>query len=128
MIVADRLKEELPMQFTKASRLNRAWRSKRKFSLLVILTAACALLILGACGAKKEAPKDPNRPIGVAEMKEDGTIFMWLRAEGDGIIGDAFFSYPPSHEKYQETLDHLGGLEPGEGKPVPPWPSKPSKK
>lgn len=57
-------------------------------------------------------------------MQADGTIYVWLRAEGEGgMIGDAFFSYPPSHEKYQQILQHLGGLEPGESKPVPPWPS-----
>ena len=61
--------------------------------------------------------------IGSATMEADGTIVLMLRAEGEGgLIGDAMFSYPPGDPHYQETLDHLCGLEPGQSKPVPPWP------
>lgn len=61
--------------------------------------------------------------IGVASMEADGTIVLQLRAEdpGSGSVGDARFTFPPSHERYQEILRHLDGLEPGESKPVPPW-------
>jgi hypothetical protein len=61
--------------------------------------------------------------IGVATMESDGTICLQLRAETeDGTtIGDAFFRYPPSDENYEEILAHIGGLKPGETKPVPPW-------
>ena len=63
--------------------------------------------------------------IGAATMQADGTIVMQLRAEGPGpIIGDAQFVYPPSHPEYQSILEHLGGLAPGESKPVPPWPDE----
>jgi len=55
-------------------------------------------------------------------MKADGTIVLQLRAEGNqGIIGDALVEYPPSHSHYAAVLKHLGGLLPGESKPVPPW-------
>lgn len=62
-------------------------------------------------------------PIGIASMSEDGTIHLQLRAETDGILGDCFLSYAPDHDEYQEIFDHLGGLKPGEYKPVPPWQS-----
>lgn len=63
--------------------------------------------------------------IGSALMLPDGTIELMLRAEGPGgMRGDAKFSYPPSHPQYQQVLSHLGGLEPGKSKPVPPWPEK----
>ncbi len=63
--------------------------------------------------------------IGSATMKEDGTLVLQLRAEGEGgMVGDAYFEYKPDDLRYQETLDHLGGLQPGETKPVPPWPSE----
>jgi hypothetical protein len=63
--------------------------------------------------------------IGSATMEADGTIVMMLRAEGaGGMVGDAMFSYPPDHAEYQNVLDHLCGLEPGQTKPVPPWPEK----
>jgi len=56
-------------------------------------------------------------------MLPDGTIELLLRAEGPGgMRGDAKFSYPPTHPQYQMVLTHVGGLEPGKPKPVPPWP------
>jgi len=63
--------------------------------------------------------------IGQATMNQDGTIVLQLRAEGDdGTVGDALFTYPPTHEDYKMILEHLGGLEPGQSKPVPPWPDE----
>jgi len=55
-------------------------------------------------------------------MAEDGTITLQLRAEGPaGIRGDALMTYSKSDPKYSAILKHLGGLKPGEEKPVPPW-------
>ncbi len=66
---------------------------------------------------------DPNAPIGSASMDKDRTIYLQLRAEGpNGELGDAMFTYRPGDPKYQEIIDHVGGLAPGESKPVPPWP------
>jgi hypothetical protein len=63
----------------------------------------------------------PVESIGMAKMKKDGTIVLTLRAEAPGTMGDAQLVYPPSHAQYQAILEHLGGLAPGEEKPVPPW-------
>jgi hypothetical protein len=62
--------------------------------------------------------------IGSARMKPDGTIVLQLRATdpASGATGDAQFEYPPGHPQYKEVLKHIGGLKPGEEKPVPPWP------
>jgi hypothetical protein len=58
-------------------------------------------------------------------MQRDGTLILDLRAEGPGPThGDARLVYPPSHPRYQEILAHLGGIKPGEHKPVPPFPSR----
>ncbi|MBL8938874.1 MAG: hypothetical protein JNM69_30210 [Archangium sp.] len=63
--------------------------------------------------------------IGSAHMLPDGTIELMLRAEGPGgMRGDAKFTYPPSDPQYQMVLKHVGGLEPGATKSVPPWPEK----
>jgi hypothetical protein len=59
--------------------------------------------------------------IGTATMTEDGTIVMDLRASSPGALGDARISYRPDNPHYQEVLRHLGGLKPGEVKPVPPF-------
>ena len=61
--------------------------------------------------------------IGVARMLPDRTIELDLHAGAPGgTRGHARLTYPPSHAEYQSTLKHLGGLEPGQEKPVPPWP------
>ena len=69
--------------------------------------------------------KNKKGAIGAAWKEEDGTIVLQLRAESPGgAMGDALLRYPPGHRQYQEILQHLGGLEKGEKKPVPPWPEK----
>lgn len=60
--------------------------------------------------------------IGSARMETDGTVVLQLRAESPGgPKGDALFRYPPGHPEYKNVLQHLGGLEKGQEKPVPPW-------
>ncbi|HMU32306.1 MAG TPA: hypothetical protein PKC89_00435 [Pyrinomonadaceae bacterium] len=55
-------------------------------------------------------------------MSEDGTIVLVLKAVGpNGETGSGRFEYPPSHPQYDSILKHLGGLKPGESKPVPPF-------
>ena len=86
-----------------------------------------AWIVVTACSAAPEAETrsaaDEQESIGVATMDASRTITLRLRAEGpDGLLGESLFVYPPSHEDYQYVLDHLGGLEPGQSKPVPPFP------
>jgi hypothetical protein len=78
------------------------------------LGLALAALALGA-----QAPAS----IGSATMLPDGTIVLQLRASGPGgTVGDGRFAYPPNHPDYAMVLRHLGGIRPGETKPVPPFP------
>lgn len=78
-----------------------------------------------APSARPAAQEPLPASIGSATMKDDGTIVMQLRAEGPGgIRGDALFTYKKGHKQYDEIIKHLGGLEPGQTKPVPPWPDK----
>ena len=63
--------------------------------------------------------------IGSATMQVDGTIVLDLRAtDGTRMLNDIHLTYRPADQpQYAELLAHLGGLKPGEGKPVfPPWP------
>ena len=58
----------------------------------------------------------------MATMQADGAIVLYLRATGPGgIAGDGQVTYLPFDPRYQEVLAHLGGLKPGQSKPVPPW-------
>jgi hypothetical protein len=91
-------------------------------------------MLPGACGHPLEpapalpAPAVPAahsgaQSIGMAEMLSDRTIILQLRAEGpSGAMGDGRLVYPAGHDRYAEVLKHLGGLKPGEKKPVAPWP------
>lgn len=59
-------------------------------------------------------------------MEADGTLILNLRAEGPrGELGESRFRYSKTHQQYADILRHLGGLQPGETKRVPPWPDKP---
>lgn len=70
-------------------------------------------------------PAGRGGSIGSAHLDEDGAIVLDLRAtNGRGIVGDARLVYPRAHPQYREILEHLGGLEPGTSKPVPPWPDR----
>jgi hypothetical protein len=60
--------------------------------------------------------------IGKATMEEDGTVVLQIRAAEAGLRGQTLLRYSPDHAEYRSILEHLGGLEPGDEKPVPPWP------
>jgi len=64
------------------------------------------------------------RSIGSATMNADRTIVLRLRAEKPGTVGDATIEYRPTDRDYDSVLKHIGGLQPGETKPVPPWPGR----
>lgn len=61
-------------------------------------------------------------PIGTARMEPDGTIVLDLVARQGATVGHGRLTYPPGHPDRAMILRHLGGLRPGETKPVPPFP------
>jgi hypothetical protein len=70
----------------------------------------------------------PGR-IGVATMADDGTIRLQLIARSDdGAIADGILVYRAGDTQYNEVLKHVGGIKPGEEKPVPAWPPQPNPK
>lgn len=55
-------------------------------------------------------------------MNADESIDLMLSAEGPGeILGDSFQKLKKGDKDYEAVLRHIGGLKPGESKPVPPW-------
>jgi len=51
-----------------------------------------------------------------------------LRAEDDHrIMGNAAFFMNPDHKDYHTTIQHVGGLKPGQSKPYPAWPEDQTK-
>ena len=60
--------------------------------------------------------------IGVAICEADGTIKLMLRAEGpEGIVGESMAVYASDHKDYASIAAHLGGIQPGEDKLIPPF-------
>ena len=80
--------------------------------------AASVAIFLGLAGCVAAPPSS----IVVATMDAEGTIRLQLMAKGDGAVGDAVLVYSPTDPQYEEIKKHVGGLKPGEEKPVPPWP------
>jgi len=67
-------------------------------------------------------PATPPASIGTASMRADGTIVLNLIAETDAITGEARIEITPRDPRYKDTIEHLGGLQQGQAKPIPPWP------
>ena len=76
---------------------------------------------------KKDRAKERAKPasIGVATMTSTRIIILDLRAEIAGGVGESRLTYTPSDTQYKAILKHLGGLRPGQSKPVPPWKEEP---
>jgi len=74
-----------------------------------------------------DVPQPPQEvapaTVGSAYMRDDGTLEMSLRAvASDGTIGEALMIVAPTDSRHAEMVKHLGGIAPGEGRPIPPFP------
>ena len=87
--------------------------------------ALALLLSVAALAAPAVAADDVHceqvESIGVAHMTEDGTITLRLRSLPPGPIAEGTLVYRPGDAQYEAIKKHLGGIAPGEYKPVPPW-------
>lgn len=92
---------------------------KAIFVLLVIIG-------LTACSSTSApTPGETAGTIGIASMPADRMITVILRAQnGKSSVGNAAFFMNPDHKDYQKTIQHVGGLKPGQSKPYPAWPEK----
>lgn len=62
--------------------------------------------------------------IGSAYLEEDGTLVLFLHKNIDTRLNFAStLRIKPENPRYQKYLDHIGGIECGERKPIPPWPA-----
>lgn len=75
-----------------------------------------------AVSAPAEAQSPPKvQFIGMASMSDDGTVTLRLTMTSDGKPADAVIIYKVGDPRYEEILRHIGGLRPGQIKPVPSW-------
>ncbi|HUC52372.1 MAG TPA: hypothetical protein VMA30_23520 [Xanthobacteraceae bacterium] len=59
--------------------------------------------------------------IGVADMAADGTITLHLKSLWPDAHEDSDLNYAPDDPQYGDIKKHLGGIEPGQSKPIPPF-------
>ena len=90
-----------------------------RLALWVVLACSCPGLISAA-----ENP-EPAKSIGVATMLQNGTILIGVGGGPDAQRARAVLTVEPGDSTYQSIIDHVGGLKPGETKPIPPWPDQP---
>jgi hypothetical protein len=76
------------------------------------------VLLFAVPAAAAPLQQDCRAPgtIGTATMALNGTVTLNLQAP-DGTMGA--FAYPKSDPNYARIVSHLGGIRPGEHKPVP---------
>lgn len=85
------------------------------------LGAALASLYLFVLPLAAQEPPLPDS-IGTAELLEDGSYMLRLRAVRGTMVGEGYRRVPPSDPHYDEIKRHIGPIVPGEVKLVPPWP------
>jgi hypothetical protein len=88
------------------------------------LCAALACSFSGVVWAEQNPV--PVISIGVATMLQNGTILIGVGGGPDLDRARAVLMVEPGDTNYQSIVDHVGGLKPGETKPIPPWPDQPT--
>ena len=81
---------------------------------------AVALILLLAVPASAETLQQDCRgpgSIGTAVMSPDGTITLNFT----GPIMHGVLAYRRGNPQYPRILSHIGGIQPGQKKPVPPF-------
>jgi hypothetical protein len=77
-------------------------------------------------GSRAVWAQEQQEYIGQATMLPDGTIHIELHIRlPPGGWADGAKDYKPGEQYYDEVLQHIGGLKPGENKLVRPWPDPP---
>ena len=76
---------------------------------------------LAADRSSQPIPCEDIDSVGRAQMSADGTITLQLRSLWPDPVAESELVYPPDDPQYEEIKHHLGGIKPGESKPVPPF-------
>ena len=59
--------------------------------------------------------------IGTAQMAADGTITLHLQSLWPDPKENTDLAYGPDDPQYDDIKKHLGGIAPGQSKPIPPF-------
>lgn len=86
-----------------------------------VMAFALAPLVDSASAQDMPIPCEAIDSVGSARMSADGTITLRIRSLWPRPRGEAERFFAPGDAHYGEIERHLGGIAPGETKPVPPW-------
>jgi hypothetical protein len=78
-------------------------------------------VVAAADRTSQPIPCEDIDSVGRAKMSADGTITLQLRSLWPDPVAESQLVYAPDDPQYEEIKHHLGGIKPGESKPVPPW-------
>ena len=83
------------------------------------MKAICLFLLLAAPASAQTLQQDCRGPgsVGTAVMSADGTITLNFT----GPIMRGVLAYHRGDPQYARIISHIGGIQPGQKKPVPPW-------
>jgi hypothetical protein len=94
-----------------------------RFSIALSVTfvaAALAGTIAAADTDSMPIPCEDVDSVGMAKMSADGTIALRVRSLWYQPVAEYRFVYAPGDPQYDAIKRHLGGITPGQSKPVPP--------
>jgi hypothetical protein len=94
-------------------------RLPRLAGLSVVLVAA-NLTVAIAGSSNPPIPCEAIDSVGTAKMSADGTITLRVHSLWPQPFAERQLIYAPDNALYGEIKRHLGGMTPGEIKPVPP--------
>jgi hypothetical protein len=95
--------------------------SHRRLGLAVFLPVGFAGAAVAAGANDVPIQCEAVDSVGAAKMSADGVITLRLRSLPPSPIAEGEYRYGPDDPHYEEIKRHLGGIAPGETKPVPPW-------
>jgi hypothetical protein len=93
-------------------------RLPRLAGLSAVLVAAS--LTMAVAGGDPPIPCEAIDSVGTARMSADGTITLRVHSLWPQPFAESELAYAPGNALYDEIKRHLGGMAPGESKPVPP--------
>lgn len=95
--------------------------SSRSAAFAVVVVASFAGAAAAQNGPLDQIPCQAIESIGTAQMSNDGTITLHLRSLWPNPIAEGELTFAPDDPQYDDIKQHLGGIAPGDEKPVKPW-------
>ena len=99
---------------------------KMPFAALALTLASASAAHFGGALARTDQNSQPIPceaidSVGRASVSADGTITLQLRSLWPDPIAETQLVFAPDDPQYADIKRHLGGITPGEIKPIPPW-------